>query len=102
MDDFSPRAPFLPPIVVSPQVFAVGPREPLVPGEEADEALWISARDIFDPANRTTFALPGGGRAFPAIEVGPHLVWGLTERVLDRVSVLAAFGPNRHPRLTSS
>ena len=91
MDDFSPRTPFLPPIVVTPHVFAVGAREPLAPGDEADEALWIPARDIFDPANRTTFAiaLPGGERAFPAIEVGSHLVWGLTERILLHVAEFA-------------
>ena len=91
MDDLSPRTPFLPPIVVTPHVFAVGAREPLAPGEEADEALWIPARDIFGPANRTTFVLsvPGGERAFPAIEVGSHLVWGLTERILRRVAEFA-------------
>ena len=91
LDDLSPRTPYLPPIIVSPHVFAVSSREPLVPGDEADEALWLPARDIFDPANRTTFAfpLPGGDRAFPAIEVGPHLVWGLTERILHQVATIA-------------
>ena len=92
LDDLSPRTPHLPPIIVSPHVFAVTARAPLVPGDEADEALWIPARDIFDPANRTTFALPfpGGERAFPAIEVGTHLVWGLTERILHQVAILAS------------
>jgi 8-oxo-dGTP pyrophosphatase MutT (NUDIX family) len=91
LDDLSPRMPHLPPIIVSPHVFAVGAREPLVPGDEADEALWLPARDIFDPANRTTFAFPlqGGDRAFPAIEIGPHLVWGLTERILHQVATIA-------------
>jgi 8-oxo-dGTP pyrophosphatase MutT (NUDIX family) len=92
LDDLSPRTPFLPPIIVSPHVFAVGAREFLVPGDEAEEALWISAHDIFDPGNRTTFpfALPEGERAFPAIQVGPHLIWGLTERILDRLVALAS------------
>jgi ADP-ribose pyrophosphatase YjhB (NUDIX family) len=91
LDDLSPRTPRLPPIIVSPHVFAVGARAPLVPGDEADEALWLLARDIFDPANRTTLALPlpGGERAFPAIEVGTHLVWGLTERILHQVATIA-------------
>lgn len=91
LDDLSPRTPFLPPIIVSPHVFAVGAREFLVPGDEAEEALWISAHDIFDPGNRTTFlfALPEGERAYPAIQVGPHRIWGLTERILDRLAALA-------------
>ena len=91
MDDFSPRTPFLPPIVVTPHVFAVGARARLAPGDEAEEAFWIAAREIFDPANRTTFALmlPGGESAFPAIEVGPHTVWGLTERILHQIGELA-------------
>lgn len=92
LDELSPRTPFLPPIVVAPHVFAIGVREPLRPGDEAEEALWISARDLFDPTHRTTFlvALPGGEHAFPAIQVGPHLIWGLTERILDRVALIAA------------
>jgi ADP-ribose pyrophosphatase YjhB (NUDIX family) len=91
LDDLSPRTPQLPPIIVSPHVFAVGARALLVPGDEADEALWLPARDIFDPANRTTFALPfpGGERAFSAIEVGTHLVWGMTERILLQVAAIA-------------
>ena len=91
LDELSPRTPHLPPIIVSPHVFAVSARAPLVPGDEADEALWLPARDIFDPANRTTFALPlpGGERAFPAIEVGTHLVWGLTERILQQLASIA-------------
>lgn len=89
MDEMSPRTPHLPPIIVSPHVFSVGGREAIAPGDEADEALWISARDVFDPANHTTLTLPGGERTFPAIVVGPHLVWGLTERILRQVATLA-------------
>ena len=80
----------LPPIVVSPHVFAVGARESLVAGDEAEEALWIGARDVFDPKNRSTFllVLREGERAFPSIQVGPHVIWGLTERILDRLASL--------------
>jgi 8-oxo-dGTP pyrophosphatase MutT (NUDIX family) len=91
LDDLSPRTPYLPPLIVAPYVFAVPSRVSLIPGEEADEALWIPAREIFDPTNQAsyTLSLPGGTHDFPAIQVEDHLVWGLTERILRQVADLA-------------
>lgn len=90
LDDVSPRTPYLPPLIVAPFVFAVPDRPALTPGEEADEALWVGVGEIFDPANRTSFtlSLPSGKRDFPAIQVGEHVVWGLTERILRQVADL--------------
>ncbi len=91
LDDVSPRTPFLPPLVVTPHVFLVPDRPAIAPGAEADEALWIGVRDLIDPANQTAFSvqLPTGKRDFPAIRIGPHVVWGLTERVLRQIAALA-------------
>ncbi len=91
LDEVSPMTPRLPPIVIAPFVFAAAALPPLVPGEEAQEALWIPVREILDPANRTTFtlALPSGSHDFPAIQVRDRVVWGLTERILRTVSSLA-------------
>lgn len=87
LEDVSPRIPHLPPLVVSPFVFAVSERHPLSPGEEADEAVWAPLREIFDPGNRTSYllTLPDGTRAHPAVRVGGRIVWGLTERILSRL-----------------
>jgi 8-oxo-dGTP pyrophosphatase MutT (NUDIX family) len=95
LDDLSPRTPYLPPLIVAPFVFAVPGRVALIPGEEADDALWIPAREIFDPANEASYTLsfPGGTRDFPAIRVEDHLVWGLTERILRQVAGLVGIGP---------
>jgi 8-oxo-dGTP pyrophosphatase MutT (NUDIX family) len=90
LDDVSPRMPYLPPLVVAPFVFAVPSLPALVPGEEAEEALWIPVREVFDPSNRSscTLSLPSGTREFPAIRVRDHVVWGLTERILRLVEEL--------------
>lgn len=91
LDDVSPRALFLPPLVVRPHLFTVAAVSPLHAGDEADAALWIPLSKLFDPTRQTLFSfpLPDGVRQFPAIAVGEHVIWGLTERVLRQVAVLA-------------
>ncbi len=90
LDDFSPRTPHLPPLIVAPFVFAVTDEAALSPGEEAAAALWVPLRQLFDPANRTayTLSLPGGTSDFPAIQLGDDVVWGLTERILGQFAEL--------------
>jgi 8-oxo-dGTP pyrophosphatase MutT (NUDIX family) len=91
LDDVSPRTPFLPPLVVRPYLFTVAAASPLSAGDEADAALWIPATQLFDPTRQTLHSLPmpDGVRQFPAIALGEHLVWGLTERILRQVADLA-------------
>jgi 8-oxo-dGTP pyrophosphatase MutT (NUDIX family) len=91
LDDVSPRTPFLPPLVVRPHLFTVTTATPLSAGDEADAALWIPVSELFDPTRQTLFSfpLPDGVRQFPAIAVGEHLIWGLTERILRQVADLA-------------
>jgi 8-oxo-dGTP pyrophosphatase MutT (NUDIX family) len=87
LDDVSPRTPYLPPLVVTPYVFLVA--EPLAarPGPEAETAIWLSVRDLFDPGKRKPFGLklPGEVREFEAIVIGDCTIWGLTERVLQQL-----------------
>lgn len=91
LDDVSPRTPYLPPLIVAPFVYSVPVPPLLSAGDEADAALWIPARQVFDPAHRTAFELPlpAGTRAFPAIQVQDLVIWGLTERILAQVAELA-------------
>jgi 8-oxo-dGTP pyrophosphatase MutT (NUDIX family) len=91
LDDVSPRTPYLPPLLVAPFAYAVPSPQHLLPGDEADAALWIPAREIFDPGNRASFrlSLPTGTREFPAIQVRDLVIWGLTERILQQVADLA-------------
>jgi 8-oxo-dGTP pyrophosphatase MutT (NUDIX family) len=93
LDDVSPRTPFLPPLVVRPHLFTVAAPTQLHAGDEAEAALWVPAARLFDPASQTLFSfpLPDGVRQFPAIAVGEHLIWGLTERILRQVADLVGF-----------
>ena len=104
LDDVSPRTPYLPPLIVAPFAYAVPSLEALVPGDEADAALWIPVREIFDPGNRTSFhfSLPAGTREFPAIQVRDLVIWGLTERVLRQVADLAGLQPGEEARGTAN
>ena len=92
LDEVSPRTPFLPPLIVRPHLFTVAVASPLRAGDEADAALWVPVRELFDPSRQTLFSLPlpDGVREFPAIAIGEHLIWGLTERILRQVADLAA------------
>jgi 8-oxo-dGTP pyrophosphatase MutT (NUDIX family) len=87
LDDVSPRTPHLPPLVVTPYVYAVAGTPAAVPGPEADAAIWLKVRDLFDPELRRPFrlTLPGEALDYEAIVVGPYTIWGLTERVLQQL-----------------
>lgn len=88
LDDVSPRTPYLPPLVVTPYVFLV-PRELAAKaGPEAEEAVWLKVRDLFDPGLRKPFRLSFQGevREFESIVVGDYTIWGLTERVLQQLN----------------
>jgi ADP-ribose pyrophosphatase YjhB (NUDIX family) len=91
LDDVSPRTPYLPPIVVTPYLFLVADRARAAPGAEAEAAIWLRVADLYDPKLRRPFRLEFGGavREFDSIVVGDYTIWGLTERVLYQLGVLA-------------
>jgi len=90
LDELHPRTALLPPIVVTPWVFVVPAQADVAPGAEAETAVWIAIQDLFAPENRTviTVPFPTAPREFPAIRIGPHLVWGLTERIVAQIEDL--------------
>ena len=71
-------------IVVRPFVFAVSERPRLVLSGEVAETFWVPVAELRDPAiyRETVIELGGERRGFPAFHVGPHVIWGLTERIL--------------------
>jgi 8-oxo-dGTP pyrophosphatase MutT (NUDIX family) len=82
----SPVTRRLPPLVISPFVFAVEGGAAVVPDpREVESALWVPLRHLADPGNRAVvdIPLPEGPIPFPAFRVGEHVVWGLTYRILD-------------------
>ncbi len=91
LDDVSPRTPYLPPIVVTPYLFLVPDRPSATPGAEAEAAVWLRVADLYDRARRRPFRLEfrGDVREFDSIVIGEYTIWGLTERVLHQLGVLA-------------
>jgi 8-oxo-dGTP pyrophosphatase MutT (NUDIX family) len=84
LDELRPRTPVLPPIIVRPYVFAVGAHAPIVLSDEVAEVFWVPLRDVFDPERRReiTVRFPGVHQKRPAIGLGEHVIWGMTEHIL--------------------
>lgn len=84
LDDLYPRTPLLPPVVVRPYVFAIGPEPRLTLSDEVNTAFWVPLARLRDVAVRRTVDLDirGSVRTFPAYVLGEHTVWGMTERIL--------------------
>jgi 8-oxo-dGTP pyrophosphatase MutT (NUDIX family) len=84
LTDVWPRTPLPRFIVVRPYVFAATDRPSLSLSDEVAEAFWVPLDQLRDPAiyRETEVELRGERRGFPAFHLGPHVIWGLTERIL--------------------
>ncbi len=75
-------------LTLTPFVYYLG-REPSSvwptrANHEVADVFWVRLPELFDPARVTRLEWPPGtGGAFPGIRVGPHVIWGLTLRVLQ-------------------
>ena len=69
--------------ILAPFVYHLGDRQPTLEIEpsEVASAFWSDVGELFDPARRTT--LDWSGMTFPGIELGDHVLWGLTLRICD-------------------
>lgn len=90
LDEVHPRTPVLPPVVVRPYVVAMNADVTPVPSAEVAEAFWVAVDRIRDPASWQEAAIPvrGVNRSVMSYRHGPHLIWGLTERVLSNFVAL--------------
>ena len=85
LDDVAPRTPDLPPLMVRPFLFVLPRRATPRPcSEEVEEALWLPVADLVRPGvyRAVSLTIKGTVRLFPGYQVGPNLVWGLTERIV--------------------
>ena len=92
LDEVHPRTPVLPPVVVRPFVFAIEKDVRPVPSLEVADVFWIPlhlmrAPDAWQP---TPIAVLGLERSVISYRHGDHVVWGLTERILQSLIVLLA------------
>ena len=85
LSDVVPRTPVLPPIAVSPFVFALPTRARIRPNAEVASANWIEVAHLSRPDVRrsTTVTIRGEPIVVPAFMLDDLIVWGMTERILD-------------------
>ena len=82
LDDIRPLGPGLPRIIVRPLVFLLDSMPQVVTNIEVDLHLWVELSDLPDLAGSATVTVNGMAITVPAYNIGPHVVWGLTERIL--------------------
>jgi len=82
LDDLSPVSPHLPQVMVRPFVFGLMSQPPVFPSAEVALHLWVP-RDVLAAAATTeTLHLLGQPREVTGYRVGPHFIWGMTERII--------------------
>jgi 8-oxo-dGTP pyrophosphatase MutT (NUDIX family) len=84
LDELRPRTPVLPPIIVTPIVTVVRPDVTLTTSDELAAAFWVPLDQFRDPtvARESTVRIRDEERVVSSYVVGPHIVWGMTERIL--------------------
>ena len=90
LDEVHPRTPVLPPVVVRPFVVAIEQDVQPVPSHEVADVFWVSLESMRAPDawRLTTIQVRGVERSVMCFRHGEHIVWGLTERVLQSLLVL--------------
>ncbi len=86
-DDSAPRSPSLPPVVVTPYLFAVDRPESLHPNVEVAAAGWVALDDLLRTENYRPFEYRAEGTRylFPGYHLELGVVWGMTERILTPI-----------------
>jgi 8-oxo-dGTP pyrophosphatase MutT (NUDIX family) len=90
LDEIYPRTPVLPPIVVRPHVFAITHPVELTLSHEVAAAFWMPLASLRDPAAtvETTVVVRGEERRVSCFRHREHVIWGLTERILQQLVAL--------------
>lgn len=87
LDDLAPRSPSLPRINIRPYVAIVQANVKIVASEEVAMHFWVPLKALAEPAMQTEHEVEhqGSRLRFPGYRVGPHIAWGLTERILRQL-----------------
>jgi len=96
LDDLAPRSPVLPPILIRPYVAVVAPDVTFSPSEEVAATFWVPLSVLAHEDSRAEHVMTiNGARArFPGFRVHEHIVWGLTERIVQQLLSLLDDGAN--------
>jgi 8-oxo-dGTP pyrophosphatase MutT (NUDIX family) len=88
LDDVAPMTPRLPPIVITPFVFAVPAATVAHPdAREVQAALWVpldALRETSAFAEITVTVATGDEMTVPSFVIGDYAIWGLTYRILQQ------------------
>lgn len=82
LDDFTPRTPHLPRIVVRPHVFALKSRPAVTLSGEVASFVWFSLTQLRDAYGEADVDVAGTTMRRQAYVIGESVVWGLTERII--------------------
>lgn len=87
LDDLAPRNPVLPPILIRPYVVVVPPDVVFSPNAEVAATFWVPLSVLAHEDTRAEHVMMiNGTRArFPGFRVEQHIVWGLTERIVQQM-----------------
>ena len=87
LDDLAPVTRTLPPMLIRPFVALVAPDVRIQPSDEVAATFWVPLAQLRAQASQIQYAHQVNGVVshYPAYAVGPHAVWGLTERMLRQL-----------------
>jgi 8-oxo-dGTP pyrophosphatase MutT (NUDIX family) len=84
LDDLSPVSPHLPPLVVRPFVFGLAEAPAVRLSAEATLHLWVPLAGMMEHWAEETVVVAGGRQlTVPGYRIGPHFIWGMTERIVS-------------------
>jgi len=89
LDDLHPKSKFLPPIVVRPFVFGVADRPDVTASDEVTLCLWVPLSQLRASSQRSQVVVRGVALDVPSYVLGPHVIWGMTERILKPIIELS-------------
>lgn len=77
-------------ITVRPFVFALAERPRANPSAEVAEFMWATLDELAASAGTTEVFHLGALRSLPCYRAGGHVVWGMTQRILEPFLALAS------------
>jgi 8-oxo-dGTP pyrophosphatase MutT (NUDIX family) len=83
LDDLAPMTPTLPPIVVRPFVFWLQARSVVTPSHEVALHIWTPLTELPGTLAEVAVSVRGVELTRPAYRAGPHVIWGITHRILS-------------------
>lgn len=89
LDDLAPVTPTLPPVLVRPYVFGVARRPEVITSAEVSHYLWTPLGLLPSRAGSADIVIGESRRVMPAYLIGPHIVWGMTHRIVRDLLELA-------------